>query len=259
MQPDVEILMDTPMGERGRNMLQAMLDTAPGSVMKTTSYFGKCDVLMVYGAGEQKRQAAVRAHQREGRKVVMFDMGYWGREDDDMRVGITTFHPTPEQIAASPIEARREIVLSELADPHGPIILIGNGTKSAVMLGQTHLEWERNKLAELRRRFPGRDIVWRPKGRVPTRICGLPLRHGMEIEDALQGCSLVVCRYSNVAVNACHVGVPVECEGGAAYALYRHGPRPTVEQRRDFLNRLSWWNYKPAEASLAWQHIWRML
>ena len=259
MRPDAEILMDEPMGERGMNMLRAMFDAAPSGTIKSKVYGGKRELLLVYGAGLQTRQAAIRQQQASGGKVVMLDMGYWGREEDDMRVGITTFHPTPEQIAASPTEARREIVLSELADPHGPIILIGNGTKSAVMLGQTHLEWERNKLAELRRRFPGRDIVWRPKGRVPTRICGLPLRHGMEIEDALRGCSLVVCRYSNVAVNACQVGVPVECEGGAAYSLYRHGPRPTVAQRLDFLNRLSWWNYKPAEADQAWQHIWRML
>ena len=35
------------------------------------------------------------------------------------------------------------------------------------------------------------------------------------IADVLNGCSVVVCRHSNVAVDACIAGVPVECEGGA--------------------------------------------
>jgi len=254
-----EILIDKPINARGVKMLRAMHATAPEDSVVSESYTGKHHILVLYGAGLPQRQNAIRVHRAAGGRVVTLDMGYWGRTEEDMRIAVDVLHPTHSQIEMTPPVARREIVLREDADPNGPIMLIGMGSKTSAMYGFNHLDWERNKAQELRHRFPRREIVWRPKGRVPTRLMGLPLRHGMEIEDALVGCSLVVMRHSNVSVNACIAGVPVECEGGAAHALYVKSTTPTREQRLDFLSRLSWWNYTPDEAAVAWQHLGRFM
>ena len=72
----------------------------------------------------------------------------------------------------------------------------------------------------------------------------------------MRGARLVVCRHSNVAVDAVIAGVPVECEDGAAYWL-RDKPY-TPEVRRDFLDRLAWWQWKPEECMKAWEFIRRM-
>jgi hypothetical protein len=82
---------------------------------------------------------------------------------------------------------------------------------------------------------------------------------GGDIKDVLRGCSLVVCRHSNVAIDACVAGVPVDCEGGAALALYAEHPQPTREHRVQFLQRLSWWQWRPSEARDAWQFVNRMI
>jgi hypothetical protein len=146
--------------------------------------------------------------------------------------------------------------LREDADQSGPILLIGIGAKSAVAYGDPH--WAIRKLSDLRHRYPGRAIAWRPKGRSATPFASLPLRHGMPIEDALRGCSLVACRHSNVAVDACVAGIPVECDAGAAHALYGRNASPSREDRIDFLRRLSWWEWGICDAPQAWQWIRRV-
>ena len=78
------------------------------------------------------------------------------------------------------------------------------------------------------------------------------------IADLLKGASLVVCRHSNVAVDACIAGVPVICDDGAAFSLYRSNTSPTPEQRMDFLQRLSWWEWDRTEAGAAWEFIQEM-
>lgn len=256
MQDGAEILIDAPMATRGRRMLQALADTAPAGGMISRSYIGTRRLLVMYGAGLPARQQAARAHLRRGGRVVMWDLGYWDR-DDAMRMSVDGLHPTPAQIAAAPAEGRRRFVLREDADPAGPVLLIGIGPKSAALLGLRFLEWESLALARLNAAMPGRRVMWRPKGRQAVPLDGAQLRHGMNIEAALRGCSMVVCRHSNVAVDACMAGVPVWCEGGAALALYGGNPAPTIEQRADFLARLSWFNWQPAEAAQAWAWIKR--
>ena len=256
MRDGAEILIDAPMAQRGKRMLQALADTAPADSLISSSYTGTRRLLVMYGAGLAQRQQAARAHLRRGGRVVMWDLGYWDR-DDAMRMSVDGLHPTPAQIAAAPAAGRRQVALREDADPAGPVLLIGIGPKSAALLGLQFLEWESMVLARLKATMPGRRVLWRPKGRHAVQLQGAKLRHEMNIEEALRGCSLVVCRHSNVAVDACVAGVPVSCEGGAALALYGGNPAPTKEQRAEFLARLSWFNWRPAEAAQAWAWIER--
>lgn len=254
-----QIVADWPnLNAKATRMLRALVATAPDGADVVQQYSGQRRLLMLYGPGSPVRLPIVRRHLKMGGRVAMWDLGYWDRSES-LRLGIDALHPTPTQIADSPAQARRTFELRDDANPDGPILLIGLGAKSvfAYDLGRT-LAWEQAKALELRERFPGRQILWRPKGDKVLPLLDLPLQHGMPIEEAMRGCSLVVCRHSNAAVDACISGIPVECEDGAAAALYLGNPAPTREQREDFLARLTWWNWNRAEAVEAWRWIERV-
>jgi hypothetical protein len=205
------------------------------------------------------RLPLLERHRAAGGRVVSWDFGYWDREHG-MRLSVDSLHPTEEQLAMAPGGmGRRSFELREDADPNGPILLIGLGKKSvwAYRLKPGH-HWELKKVASLRQRFPGRTIYWRPKGRHAYPLERMPIRYDMPIEQAMKGCSLLVCHHSNCAVDAAVAGVPVECEGGAALALYRHGPAPAAAERQEFLRRLSWWEWTRDEAPAAWEWIGRV-
>lgn len=253
-----EFLLDGPFGSKAERFVRAMRGAMPAGVLVSASYTGKRRRLMLYGAGSPTRLPVVRQHVNRGGRVAMWDLGYWDRQRA-MRLAVDTLHPTPEQLAASPATGRREFDLREDADPAGPIMIVGLGMKSLYAYGIGEpLRWERSKLKSLQARFPGRTIVFRPKGEKVRILGNVPLRHGMPIEEALRGLSLVVCRHSNVAVDAAIAGIPVECDDGAAAALYRDNAQPTREQRADFLARLSWWNWGAHEAAEAWAWAERM-
>ena len=63
---------------------------------------------------------------------------------------------------------------------------------------------------------------------------------------------------SSVGVAALVAGIPVECEDGAAWSLYRHGAEPGRDERAAFLHRLAWFNWRPREAADAWQWMRRL-
>lgn len=249
-----EILIAPPLSHRGEKMLRALARVAPPGSVVTSRYSGQCKVLVIYGPGAPVRLQQAAQHRAGGGRVVMWDLGYWDREAT-MRLSVDTLHPTAAQLELAPDTARGAFFLRQDADPAGPIMLVGLGPKSCVAYGYAPMQWEHRQLDALRARFPGREILWRPKGDKPTLIRGTTLRHGMPIHEALSGCSLVVCRHSNVAVDACIAGVPVECEDGAALALYHGNPEPTIEQRARFLQRLSWFNWGFNEAQACWNWI----
>jgi hypothetical protein len=250
---DCEILIDAPMAQRGKRILQAIADATGGTV--TQHYRGNRKWLVMYGVGLEKRRRVMRQHMKTGR-VAVWDLGYWDREDH-MRLAIDATHPTATALLHSPTEPRKLISLREDADQSGPILLCGIGDKSAESMGLQVGQWERQALQALRKGYPGRPIAWRPKGRTPRPLDGAMLRHGMPIEDALRGCSMLYCAHSNVAIDACIAGVPVVCTGGAGQVLYGGNPEPPPAQRAEFLARLSWWNWAPSDAAKAVEFIGR--
>lgn len=250
-----EIMIDQPIAKRGRRLLEALAYDPPFKTNITNQYSGQARTVIMYGAGLDYRTNVMKHHLKRGGKVIAWDMGYWDRENE-MRMSIDGIHPTPEQIASAPAEGRRKFNLRNDYDPDGPILLIGIGFKSVKAYGLGYMQWENAALQDLQTRFPDKKILWRPKGKDRTSLLGTQLCTGIPIEDAIRGCSLVVCRHSNVAVDACIAGVPVECEGGAAYALYRDNHNPSIEERLDFLNRLSWFNWRIGDQDV-WQHIYR--
>lgn len=257
-----EVLIDDKMIDRGAQMISAMLRAAPESVhvLPSSIYRGDCDLLMTYGTGHMTRRKWWAQHRKSGRHCIGLDLGYWNRttadpESHSMRFTIDADHPQkwirpedPERFDSAGITLRRDY------NPAGPILLVGLGWKTARALGYLPQQWERAKLKELRNLYPGRQIVWRPKLARDGNLDGLKTAVG-RIEDVLKNCSLVVCRHSNVAVDACIAGVPVICEDGAAFALYKSEPDPSHDARLEFLRSLAHWNYTPKEAKTAWTYL----
>lgn len=240
-------------------MMQAMCDAAERSgveLIKSDTWQRQAPVMMCYGLGHVGRRPWIEEHLRKGGRLIGWDLGYWRREDPgcQMRLTIDADHPhkligpeTPERFDSQNIKLREDYCES------GPIILCGLGRKQRAHKKLFGQEWEFAQVAKLRREYPRRDILYRPK-RPEDSPLGLRTIGG-GIEEAIRGASLVVCHHSNVAVDACIAGVPVLCEDGAAYALYKDNPKPTREQRLEFLRSLAHWQYTTAEAPLAWWFI----
>ncbi len=233
-------------------MLSALADSAPPGSVVTNFYQGRHRMLVMYGVGLPRRFIDMRRHIEIGGHVACWDLGYWDR-DEAMRVSIDGLHPTAAQLTLAPAdESRRNHVLREDADPNGPILLCGLGKKSALMYGLQPMQWERKALKALKDTYPNRVIRWRPKGQQYAALPGAVMWHHGTIEEAMRGCSLVVCRHSNVAIDACIAGVPVQCVAGAALSLYALNQTPTRDQRSEFLRQLGFWNWAPSEAPGAW-------
>ncbi len=257
---DCEIVIAPRTALRGEKMLRAMVEAAEGAGVAVTvsnRWRRHARWLMTYGLGHPERRAHNLQHIREGGRLIGWDLGYWNRDTPltfSMRLTIDADHPNR---MLTPMPADRwdaaGIALREDFDPKGPILLCGLGPKQRHMLGFRGQEWERRTLQRLRREFPTTPIVYRPKRlEAPLERCSTSTG---PIEEALRGASLLVCLHSNTAVDACIAGVPVQCEDGAAFTLYRNNPKPTRARRLDFLHRLAYWQWSVPEAPQAWQFI----
>lgn len=248
---DLEVLEDGTEAPGGIEILEALYRTATGSgipTVLTNQYRGQSLWLALYGVGAPDRAAARDRHVKRAGHVLCWDLGYFGRarRGGYMRVSIDHQHPQAWLDRTKPDPHRwwtHGIQLRQDAHPDGHLVLAGCGPKSHRFLKTDG--WEQRKLDELRHRFPGRRIVYRPKrpNEGPRLHCETD--GTSEIEDVIRGASLVVCRHSNVAVDAVVAGVPFECEDGAAEWL--QGKPFTVETRLDFLSRLNWWQWKATE------------
>lgn len=244
-----DVLVLGGVASRGRRILDAMIAAAPAVGVKAVVCDGAptgAPWLMSYGLGHIERRRHIDTHLARGGRLIGWDMPYWGRHDrtnpdHPMRLTLDADHPwrmikpePPDRFAATGIQ------LAERAKADGPVMLVGQGRKSQ----RLDPMWEAHAKDRIRQLFPGAPIVYRPKA-----------KNQPPIEAALRGVRAVVCRHSNVAVDACIAGVPVICEDGAAFALYREGSNPTRAQRLAFLQSLAWWQWKPSEAAQAWRFL----
>jgi hypothetical protein len=224
----VQVIRATNESRRGLEILGAMEACAPD-----------LDALMLWGIGRAGHSAHRDRAVHQGRPAILWDLGY---SKGYYRVSLDHDHPwrlldrAPETGRAFPATLREDA-------GDGKILVIGMGHKSKRYLNS--YAWEQRKVSELKRRFPGVPIQVRPK---PRSGDGAP-----SIEQEMKGARLVVCRHSNVAVDATIAGVPFECEDGAAYWLM--GQPFTRENRQRFLNRLAWFQWRVDEAPQAWKFL----
>lgn len=250
-----EFLTHPQDSRNGSDIIKAMAEASPIPVQHTQRYEGGRDWLMLWGLGRREHAEAVAWHVAPGRHAILWDLGYWGREKRGgyLRLSLDSWHPPQWLDRTEPDPVRWDamgIELQDLHDPNGHIVLVGMGPKSHSFLGSHG--WELRKFEELRRRFPGRRIVFRPKPNRPAAQVPCEIHQGA-LGDVLRGASLVVCRHSNVGIDAVVRGIPVECEDGAATWL--HGKTYDHATRLDFLRRLAWWQWKTTDAPEAWQFI----
>lgn len=247
---------------RGRNLLGCLKTSADrkGYETKEIRTYEPCDVLVFWGYGHAVRRAAAERCMGDGGHAISWDLGYWDRQSDryhrKFRVSIDGFHPKPEMVMAGPIPSKlrwREarLPVNDVLYLSGHILLVGNGPKSVSAFAP---DWAAKKSQELRQAFPGHKIIYRPK---PNRAAETGVSHdGLStepIDEALRRASLVVCRHSNVAVDACRLGVAVVCDDGAAAAIYPQKlddfqNQPGPETRLNFLRRLAFWQWSTYEA-----------
>lgn len=258
-----EVLLTPDMADRGRAILMAMIDTAPIKCRVSLTYRGKCDLLMTYGTGHLVRRPWWIQHRKNGGHCIGWDLGYWKHRENDtfrMRCTIDTDHP-PQWLRDEPPERfdAEGIALRSDYDPSGPIVLIGLGPKAARVVKEKHQQWELGALARIRAAYPRAEIIFRPKRPDHPQIEGIQSCGIGPIEDAIRGASLVVCRHSNVAIDACIAGIPVVCEDGIASAVYGAdllNPKQLSEpERLRFLRNAAWWQWKPEEAATAWKYL----
>ncbi len=213
--------------------------------------------LVLYGLGGCDRLPHARLHMRHGGRLLAWDAGYWERkaEDRKFRVSFDGFH-SPELMirGENPGSDRWQksgLNILDKSHPNGHIVLVGNGAKSSAVGAEG---WAFAKSREIRALHPRRPIVYRPKrGFMERGIIRDGVAADQPIEAVLSQASLVVCRHSNVAVDACRHGVPVVCDDGAASAIYParledEKKQPSLALRTEFLHRLAWWQWNTAEA-----------
>lgn len=232
--------------------IAAAAKSAHDRVKETQGFEGKSDWLVLYGVGAPVNHEARNAQLARGGRVLLWDLGYIERKKvvGHLRMSIDTDHPQ-QWLDKTPADGSRwrrlGMELREDANPDGPILLIGMGRKSRTYLNAD--DWSRTAYESLTKRFPGRRILYRPKGHDDTRLpCDRDEK--TPIAELLHGASLVVCRHSNVSVDAAIAGIPFEAENGAAMWLQKREFTPV--NRTKFLQRLAFWQWRATEAAQAW-------
>lgn len=223
--------------------------------------YTECRSLVVFGLGGADRFSVGMDHVAIGKTLLSFDIGYWDRGllNRKYRFSLNGLHPTQIMDGENPGPDRwlksGLSIDSVNVKPDGPILLIGNAPKS-IAVGADG--WTAKKSIEIRKEFPNRKILYRPKPKRPSEngVTYDGLSH-KPIDDVLKKVSLVVARHSNVSVDACRMGVPVVCDDGAAACIYPkelkdYKLQPTLELRSEFLHRLAYWQWSADEVDLFW-------
>lgn len=272
----VEILIDDRVRPRGVSLLRGLEASSRAfgfDPSVTPRYQGNARWLVMWGAGWPSRHKAFNAHVQKGGVAVCWDMGYWaagrGNETFGMnRVSVNALHPQAHVMRELRNRERfdnKPVSVTNTWNPDGHIVLVGLGPKTCDQYSYRVGEWEQAKLAEIRKKFPGRKVVFRPKPQNPFQT--LPVDHtddSSKIEHVLDGAALVVARHSNVAIDALRCGVPAVVEDGAAAAVFGSelkmaSPVPN-DRRMKFLHNLAWfqWSSQECWTGEAWDFLVRL-
>lgn len=237
---------------KSKRALEAFLKNAGPCRVVTEA--GSSEWLLLWGFGGDEQQAAFKRQREAGGNVVCLDMGYWFRDVGGVRLSINGWHP---QQLMRLVSGDRQgytppLLDDQYFDPNGHILIAGAGEKSRKLLGLDGMKFEQDAVGRISAAFPGRRIMYRPKPRQTETLEGTTDASNGDIRDHLRGCALAVVLHSNVAVDCAVHGVPcVAVDGAGAYAYPRAIESPHIrllgEARRDFLNRVAWFNWLPHE------------
>lgn len=233
---------------------------ASGHTVTTGNLVGTCDRLVLWGIGTPETGELAARARADGAHVVSLDLAYWGRQGSrytrPYRMSVDAPHPHKFLMSMSRSAVRWDELGLSLRSEHqedGHVVLVGMGWKAARHYHEEVGHWERSTARLVSAAWPGRRLVFRPKpgdGRHCQGVPGIRTETG-SVESMLRGAALVVCRHSNVGVDAILAGVPVSTEDGAAAAVYSGGyePRAVIsdELRLEFVHNLAWFQWTEAE------------
>lgn len=257
----IELFQPKSTHEKGKRVLAAVkAGFAPDKVIQTSVPTANQPWLFCWGPGSPESQRAFERQMKAKGNFVGIDLSYWDRVGLDRHLRITINACHPQQLVMKkdwPAERfdKAGIQLRSDWNENGFVMLIGMGQKSREQFKMHDARWEASALRRIKESpvYGKRHLCYRPKGRSQERIAGCEtISSSVPIETALQGCSLVVCRHSNVAVDAIIAGVPVVCYDGAANAVYGCDMTKLVkpisdELRLRFLRNLAWFQWKESE------------
>lgn len=246
--------MNRELSITAKNTLEKMAAAAREfyRVSVVPSASASADVLLLWGVGAPRQQAAFRNYRERGRPVICTDVGYAKDppgHNRRFRISINAPHPqlllsdTEEDSRWEPYVERDPVLGSR-------VLLVDMGPKSCEQYA-LH-DWAPVKLRELLARgLRPSEIVYRPKPRNKfTPLPGVAHDAVSDISRLLKNSCLVVSHHSNVCVEAVAAGVPIECEDGAA--MWMKNREWSYENRLSMIRRLSRWQYTPAESREAW-------
>ena len=197
---------------------------------------------------------------------VYIDLGYWKRRlrsryDGYHKVIVNGRHPTDYFQQKKHNHNRLKDLNLDIKPwrKNGNHILVAAmSDKAARAEGLAHTIWERDIINQIKRKTDI-PILFRPKPNcMRTRaVQGTTYDKGVDLSVRLDSAHAVVCRQSNVAVDAIVAGVPVYCEKGVGVSLSMGSidqiadpPMPSDEDRMQFLADVSWTQFTTHEIGI---------
>ena len=244
-----EVMLLPSANRRSRRAMFAFCNSFSGSrCVRTESYTGQSDWLVVFGWGSGQNQQAMKKHMESGRNVLVMDMGYLKRGRQTVRFSVNALHPT-DQLQFAPDGSRFERTGVELSNVHnqdGHSLVLQLTRKSRNAFGYSGNAWERNTVSRFLADRPYGRIVLRPKRGKAENVDGTFPSVLEFIADDLYGCSRVAVHHSNVAIDAAILGVPCYAEHGVGAGVYTDplGTALSEAQRRKFLEQVAWFNWE---------------
>lgn len=252
--PKVRLEFDRGMSRACRSMLN-LLQCYPGGFSPTS------DIILRWGQNTTLQP---------GRTTVIFDCGYFKRnlsdgDDRHFRLSINEYHPTRLPPAPSDRWDSLGLELEDLWNREGHILLIGRGGKTRKKQGARNGGWEQQALSRIRRVYPERRVVYRPK-KSDEKINGASTDSKSTIRRLCHGASLIYTQWSNVGNEGMLYGIPVVSEGGpmsdVCPSKVREGQEPLPREKRyDYLCRLAYWQWSIREIreGLIWPWLMRQI
>lgn len=208
------------------------------------AYTGGQEWIYLWGPGGEYQHDILKKHRAQGGQVVMFDIGYWQRSEDAVRLTFNGFHPPNYLHIGMRLKPRFSLLqldCTNLYCPTGHILVCGTGAKSKALYGSSADSWGERAVSYARSRWPDREIVYRPKPGSVDSVAGATSGKGGTIEDWLTNCAHVLVQHSNVQVDCLRHGIPCSMEDGILMGN-------NWGTRDELLEAVSWFNWLPSEA-----------
>ena len=215
----------------------------------------ECDVAIVTGLRERCR--AVRdAYAREGIPTLVLELAFHGRgpasfaacrvaEIPHFQLGLSEINwlppgPCPDDRAQQIGLVAPETFLTDGRPDGDAILLLGQKSRDAQHAIGDMRAWARERLAAIRRDYPGIPVIWRPHPEEVFELPGADEMHDpreVSLEASLARARRVVTHNSTAAYAAILAGVPVESDPAAVYhEAFASMDREVIQL---FLNRKS--------------------